>query len=65
MKAGIVCDNYKVRKFKRALIRKGLEPISTPFTLGTTVITVEVDNDQLLTVRNICYKLQIDFKQSN
>jgi hypothetical protein len=65
---GIGVDNYKVRNFKRALIREGYAYNQTPLA-GATFIYFDVDekkfNYHVQNVGKICKKLEIDFKQSN
>ncbi len=65
MKVGIVCDNYKLRTFKRALVAKDFEIEVKPFTKTTSAIFIETKEARLREIAKVCTKLEIDFNQSN
>jgi hypothetical protein len=65
-KAGIVCDNYKVDKFKEELTAKGFTDFDVNgYAPGTTIIRVNVEDDQLVEVHKICKQVELFFKRSN
>ena len=64
-KVGIVFDNYKTRKFKRAIAKGGFEFEIMPFKQGTTVMFIECEESKVKDIGKICAKCQIDIKLSN
>lgn len=57
MKVGIVCDNYKLPKFRELLSKAGLSfNEAGQFTKKTTALTVETDDKAL--VQDICQKVE-------
>lgn len=65
-KVGIAADNYKLNKFKKELKDAGFTQIKiTPFTEGTSFISIKVHDHQVSKVHAICQKVEIHFKQSN
>lgn len=67
MIAGIVCEPYKVRAFKRKLKSKGFE-----FTVadckempGYKLIRVKFESEEIKTLTKLCKEAQIDAKLSN
>ena len=66
-KIGIVCDNYKLEKFRAAL--DGYSFTEKPFTKETTAIFIMVTPDEfdekLKDLGKICKTLEINFKRSN
>ncbi len=66
-KAGIVCDNYKVEKFKKELTAAGFTNFKVnPLTAKKlTSIIVYVEGNQINEVKNICIKVELHFKRSN
>lgn len=68
MKVGIVCDNYKVKKFKEELIKNNLIIIfEGDFDIKNklTLIKILCEKFQIDIIRNICTICEISFKQSN
>lgn len=65
MKVGIVCDNYKLTKYKNELTKKGFEFITAPFTHNTTTIQVNTTEDKVGEIKKLCEKLEFEFKNSN
>ena len=65
IKVGIVCDNYKLRKFKRALVASNFEVEVKEFTLNTSAIFIYTEESRLKEIAKICTKLEIDFNHSN
>lgn len=63
--AGIVADDYKLKKFEEELTKAGFTnyKITSPFTKGTSVINVIVKNSQLNDVKKICLKVENHFKR--
>lgn len=64
-KVGIVCDNYKLPKFREALNKRKFCFSEKPFTKDTTAIFLFVNSNQIDDIRKICVELEINFKQSN
>jgi hypothetical protein len=66
-KVGIVCDNYKVDRFKQELTAKGFTDFDvTPYKKNeTTLIRVNVADDQVNEVAKICKQVELHFKRSN
>ena len=64
-KIGIVCDNYKLKKFKKALRKKGWVVRTMPFTAQETTIFIIVEEDQVEEVGKVCMELELGFKRSN
>lgn len=65
-KAGIVCDNYKVQRFKKELSDAGFEVHEEkPFTRGTTVLTVLCTTEEIQTIHTISRKVEFHFKRAN
>jgi len=63
---GIVCDNYKVHKFKTDLTARGFTELTfTPFTKDTTTIKVFTTEDQVFRIETICKAIEAHFKARN
>jgi hypothetical protein len=62
MKIGIVCDNYKLGKFKKELAMAGFQFKNFPFTNGTTTIKVECEAGKSIEVKAICEKVEAFYK---
>ena len=58
MKIGIVCDNYKLDKFKVRLSKMGIEFKMGAFTKDTTAITMTVPADKLTEVKKLCEQVE-------
>jgi len=65
IKVGIVCDNYKLRKFKRALAAKKFEVDVKELINNLSAIFINTDEAGVKEIAKICTKLSIDFNQSN
>lgn len=65
MKIGIVCDNYKLDKYKKELTNKGFKFSTGAFTYDTTTIQVEAEEENLKEIESLCKKLEFEFKNSN
>lgn len=68
MTAGIVCDNYKVKKFKKVLSEAGYLFTVHPMTdelAGHTSIKVQYEQKQFKDLKALIHKTEISFKQSN
>jgi hypothetical protein len=67
--AALVCDNYKVEKFKSELAKAGFQIEIYPFNNGplakTTNIKAFFDPKRLKELKNLIHKIEISFKQSN
>ena len=64
-KVGIVCDNYKVNKFKEELILKGFtdfEVIPLPKDCSNIVVNVAVE--LISEISKICQTVELYFKRS-
>ena len=64
-KVGITVDNYKLEKFKNELRGMGWELETFPLTKDTTVITIHVEEKEVVEVYKLCKKLELHFKNSN
>ncbi len=65
-KVGIVCDNYKLNKFKKDLTSKGFTDFDTkPFQNETTAIFVHVDDNKVHEIHKICQLVELHFKRGN
>lgn len=62
---GIVCDNYKLNKFKKELSNGGFQYMTEPFKGETTTIIVISTGAQLMKIKKICEKVEFHFKHSN
>lgn len=62
---GIVCDNYKVKKFKAELTAAGFAHSSAPWKFNCTVIKITCESSKVDQIAAICRKCEIEFKQSN
>lgn len=62
MKIGIVCDNYKLGKFKQELLLAGFKFKTFPFTNDTTTIKVETEASKSIKVKEICEGVEAFFK---
>lgn len=62
-RVGIVCDNYKLEKFKEKLNEKGFTNYTiTSYQQKTSLISVVVRNKNVLQVYNICKQVEAHFK---
>ncbi len=60
--AGIVCDNFKIEKFKAELIEKGFNDFEVvPFTENTSTIKVKTESDKFSTIKKICEEVELHF----
>ena len=65
-KVGIVCDNYKLEKFKSYLNKEGFTDFEyKPFTNGTTAIFVNVEDDKVKKIHALCSNVEANFKRRN
>lgn len=66
-KVGIVCDNYKLKEFQKALNENKLVHAVQPYSVEAklTLITLLVNESQVSIIAAICQVLEINFKQSN
>ena len=65
-KAGITADDYKLDKFKEKLDAKGLTYEVFPFTEGTSVIKVDLQNmSDAKVIHGICIEVELHFKHQN
>ena len=65
-KAGIVCDNYKVAKFKKELTAHGFTDFEVkPFIKNSSTIQVNVSEDKLMDLKKLCQNVELHFKRSN
>lgn len=62
---GIVVDNYKVKKFTKALRKKGIEFKKLSLTINTTLITFQIVEDRVHEISIMCKQLEIEIKHSN
>jgi hypothetical protein len=67
--ATLLCDDYKVDKFKAELIKNGFDdfevvPLSDPLA-GTTNIKIKFHESQFKELKTLIHKIEISFKQSN
>jgi len=62
-RVGIVCDDYKVRKFKRKLETKGFEFETKPYRPGLTLIVIDTTMDKVSVIAAVCRLCEIEFKQ--
>ena len=61
-KIGIICDNYKVRKYKRKLKSKGYEFETFPQGESLTVIKIDGEPSEQPKIQKICEELELYFK---
>lgn len=65
-KIGIVCDNYKIEKFKEELNKGGFTELEiTPFRDTTSTIVVMVGEIKVKEIKRICERVELHFKRSN
>lgn len=62
MKIGIVCDDYKLSKFKKELTMAGFQFKTFPFIHGTTTIKVECEANKAMEVKKICEEIEAFYK---
>lgn len=63
---GILVDNYKIKKFEEELKELNITEIAkAAFTLDTTILVINIDDNKVNDITKLCTKLQIGFKQSN
>lgn len=67
MNIGIVCDSYKLEKFKSALTKQNLLYTYMDFniSLKLSIVKVICEEDKIPIIAKICHLLEINFKQSN
>lgn len=59
LKIGIICDNYKVAKFKQELEKEKLVICNEkPFAKDKTLLTLLCEKFQVDKIRNICILLE-------
>lgn len=64
--AGIVCDNYKVEKYKSVLQEKGFKDYEVvPYIENTSVVKVKIKDSQANDIKKICQFVELHFKRSN
>ncbi len=56
--AGIVCDNYKLKKYEYELKKQGFTFSVVPFTKNESTIKVVTDSDSLVDIKKICEDLE-------
>lgn len=65
-KVGIAVDNYKIKKFKKALADLGYTEVEvSPLFENTSLLNVQVPDDKVHDIHKLCIKLQTDFNRSN
>lgn len=65
-KVGIVCDDYKLDKYKEELLHEGFDNFSiSPFTHSTSSIQIITTENRIEDIYRICVKLELQFKRSN
>lgn len=65
LKIGVVVDNYKVKKFVKALDDAGYDCKQSKFTKDTTTITFRAGDHAVPELKKLFQKLEIDVKLSN
>lgn len=64
--AGIVCDNYKVTRFKKELEANGFTNYEVhPFLMNTSTIKVKLDVDKMKELAKLIKKTELSFHRSN
>lgn len=68
--SGIVCDNYKVDKFKKELEKEKFNDYEIFQNKGgslsqTTTIRVKMDSSDIIRMKKLCQKVELHFKTSN
>jgi hypothetical protein len=64
--AGIVCDNYKIDKFKKELNKQGFKDFEiVPFVGESSTIRVKYKPEQLQKLHALCSIVENHFKNSN
>lgn len=62
-KVGIMCNNYKLEKFKELLTKKGFTNYKvTPHNIELSIITVIVRKKNVNKVHKICKQVEAHFK---
>jgi hypothetical protein len=65
-KVGIVADNYKLEQFKNELTKAGFTDFDIkPCAPNMSAIYVNVEDNQVKDITNICTKVELHFKRSN
>lgn len=65
-KTGIVCDDYKLTKFKEELEKAGFTNLEIkPFTKNTTAIFVQIEESQQNKLTALCVTVESYFKRRN
>lgn len=66
IKAGIVCDDYKVRKFKKDLKSHGYNDLrikkQTGKLEGTTLIQVRIETEKVPELQKLIEEIELYFK---
>lgn len=62
---GIIFNNWKKRKFKRAMESAGFEFKIKPYTANTSAMFIHTEEENFEKIRKVCVKCQIDLKLSN
>lgn len=66
MKPAIVCDNYKLAKFRKELAKIGITDFrESPFTSRTTVIAFEIPDERIPEITKLCKEVELSFKRQN
>lgn len=66
MKPAIVCDNFKLKKFREELAKIGITDFKeVPFTSCTTVIKFEIPVERLPEITKLCKEVDLGFKRQN
>lgn len=61
--AGIICDNYKLNKYKSTLEERGFKNYNVSrYTKNTSVIKVKINMEEMYVVSKICQELELYFK---
>lgn len=68
-KVGIVCDNYKVSKFREELSAKGFSEVNEKqfghADSKTTLLSITTEEAKVPTVHTICRAVEDHFKRGN
>lgn len=66
IKTAIVCDNYKLEKYKKELRKRGFNKLITePFKNDCTTIGIECKATDIPEIQRMCQILEAQFKRRN